>query len=93
VVVFAAAYLLRAVQQVFFNPLVGAENKAMHDATPRELAVARAAHSPPMVWMGLYPQPILRRTEAAARRYVETVTPYLTPGVRTPVTTAAGDAP
>ncbi len=30
-----------------------------------------------MVWMGLYPQPILRRTEAAAKRYVETVRPYL----------------
>jgi len=92
VVVFAAAYLLRAVQQVFFNPLVGAENKAMHDATPRELAVLVPLLAA-MVWMGLYPQPILRRTEAAARRYVETVTPYLTPGVRPPVTTAAGDAP
>jgi NADH:ubiquinone oxidoreductase subunit 4 (subunit M) len=30
-----------------------------------------------MIWMGLYPQPLLRRTEAAARRYVELVSPHL----------------
>jgi NADH-quinone oxidoreductase subunit M len=92
VVVFAAAYLLRAVQQVFFNPLVRDENKAISDATPRELAVLVPLIAA-MVWMGLYPQPILRRTEAAARRYVETVTPYLTPGVRPPVTAAVGEQP
>jgi NADH-quinone oxidoreductase subunit M len=92
VVVFAAAYLLRAVQQVFFNPLVAEDNKAIHDATPRELAVLVPLIAA-MVWMGLYPQPILRRTEAAARRYVETVTPYLTPGIRPPVTTAVGEQP
>jgi hypothetical protein len=30
-----------------------------------------------MLWMGLYPWPILRRTEAAARHYVELVQPYV----------------
>jgi hypothetical protein len=36
-----------------------------------------------MVWIGLYPGPILRRTEGAARMYIEMVEPYLsdTPGV------------
>jgi len=92
VVVFAAAYLLRAVQQVFFNPLVSDANKAITDATPRELAVLVPLIAA-MVWMGLYPQPILRRTEAAARRYVETVTPYLTPGIRPPATAAVGEQP
>jgi len=38
--------------------------------------------------MGLYPQPILRRTEAAARRYVETVRPYL-PAATTAASTEA----
>ncbi len=78
VVVLAAAYLLWAVQRVFFNPLTKDENRAVTDATPRELAVLVPLVAA-MVWMGLYPQPILRRTEAAARRYIETVQPYLAP--------------
>jgi hypothetical protein len=36
-----------------------------------------------MFWMGLYPKPILRRTEAAARHYVEMVEPHL-PASRSP---------
>jgi NADH-quinone oxidoreductase subunit M len=91
VVVFAAAYLLRAVQRVFFNPLVSEENRAVADATPRELVVLVPLVAA-MVWLGLYPQPILRRTEAAARRYVETVTPYLTPAPRPPVAAVAQEA-
>ena len=82
VVVFSAAYLLMAVQRVFFNPITSPENRELRDATPRELAVLVPLIAA-MLWMGLYPQPILRRTEAAARRYVETVRPYL------PATTAA----
>jgi NADH-quinone oxidoreductase subunit M len=75
-VVFSAAYLLVAVQRVFFNPITHPENQGLPDATPRELAVLIPLLAA-MLWMGLYPQPILRRTEAAARRYVETVRPYL----------------
>lgn len=78
VVIFSAAYLLIATQRVFFNPLVDEENRSMKDATGRELAVLIPLVAA-MVWMGLYPQPLLRRTEAAARRYVEIVTPYLPP--------------
>ncbi len=78
VVIFSAGYLLLAVQRVFFNPITIPENREIKDASPRELAVLIPLVAA-MVWMGLYPQPILRRTEAAARRYVETVTPYLTP--------------
>jgi len=76
VVVFSAAYLLVAVQRVFFNPITHPENQDLQDATPRELAVLIPLIVA-MLWMGLYPQPILRRTEAAAKRYVETVRPYL----------------
>ena len=83
VVVFSAAYLLVAVQRVFFNPITHPENQDLQDATPRELAVLIPLIVA-MLWMGLYPQPILRRTEAAAKRYVETVRPYL------PASTPAG---
>ena len=73
VVVFSAAYLLVAVQRVFFNPITKPENM---DTAPMRRRVSSRCWCPliaAMVWMGLYPQPILRRTEAAARRYVETV--------------------
>jgi NADH-quinone oxidoreductase subunit M len=76
VVIFAAAYLLWAVQRVFFNPLSKPENERVPDLNLREVAVMVPLIAA-MLWMGLYPQPILRRTEAAAARYVETIRPYL----------------
>jgi NADH-quinone oxidoreductase subunit M len=76
VVVFAAAYLLWAVQRVFFNPLANPENEKIRDLGPRELAVVIPLVGA-MIWMGLYPQPLLRRTEGAARHYVELVQPYI----------------
>ncbi|HEX9054355.1 MAG TPA: NADH-quinone oxidoreductase subunit M [Gemmatimonadales bacterium] len=76
VVIFAAAYLLWAVQRVFFNPLANPENEKIRDLGPRELAVVVPLVAG-MLWMGLYPWPILRRTEAAARHYVELVHPYV----------------
>lgn len=77
VVVFSAGYMLWAVQRVFFNGLTHEENRTLPDATGRELAVLVPLVAA-MIWMGLYPQPILRRTEAAARRYVELTQPYRT---------------
>ncbi len=76
VVVFSAAYLLWAVQRVFFNPLSNPANEGVHDLDRRELAVLVPMVAA-MIWMGLYPEPLLRRTEAAARRYAEMVSPHL----------------
>jgi NADH-quinone oxidoreductase subunit M len=76
VVVFSAAYLLWAVQRVFFNPLSNPANQGVADLNRRELAVLVPMIAA-MIWMGLYPEPLLRRTEAAARRYVEMVSPHL----------------
>ena len=78
VVVFSAAYLLWAVQRVFFDPLSNPANEGMTDLNRRELAVIVPMVAA-MIWMGLYPQPLLRRTEAAARRYVEMVRPHVPP--------------
>jgi NADH-quinone oxidoreductase subunit M len=78
VVVFSAAYLLWAVQRVFFNPLSNPANEGVTDLNRRELAVLVPMIAA-MIWMGLYPEPLLRRTEAAARRYVEMVGPHLPP--------------
>jgi NADH-quinone oxidoreductase subunit M len=80
VVVFAAAYLLWAVQRVFFNAVTKPENEQVPDLNLREVAVMIPLIAA-MIWMGLYPQPILRRTEAAAVRYVETIRPHVPPEV------------
>ncbi len=83
VVIFAAAYLLWAVQRVFFNPVSNPANANIRDLDSRELAVLIPLIAA-MVWMGLYPNPLLRRTEAASRHYVELVRPHLQPS-STPV--------
>src|SRR5262245_12068258 len=79
VVIFAAAYLLWALQRVFFNQVTDSANATIRDLNNRELAVLVPLIAA-MVWMGLYPNPLLRRTEAAARHYVELVRPHLQPG-------------
>lgn len=85
VVVFSAAYLLWATQRVFFNRFTNPLNEGISDLNLREIAVL-APLLVGMVWIGLYPGPILRRTETAARQYIEWVEPYL------PATPSVGDA-
>jgi len=75
-VIFAAAYLLWAVQRIFFNPLDKAENQHLGDLTPRELWVMLPLVAG-MVWLGLYPKPVLLRMEAASQHYVELIQPAL----------------
>jgi len=71
-VIFAAAYLLRALQRLIYNPLEQPENRSLKDLTPRELVVLLPIVAG-IVWMGLYPKPLLQRMESAAQRYVEYV--------------------
>ena len=71
-VIFAAAYLLWALQRVLYGPLVKEENRALTDLTPRELVVL-VPLLVMIVGLGLYPGPVLRRMEPSARHYIETV--------------------
>ena len=71
-VIFAAAYLLVALQRLLYGKLDKPENEAMPDLSVRELFVL----SPLVVcivWIGLYPAPILRRVEASAQALVTQV--------------------
>jgi NADH-quinone oxidoreductase subunit M len=68
-VIFAAAYLLWALQRMIFNRLDDAENERLTDLTPRELAVMLPILVG-IVWLGLYPAPVLRRMEPATRAYL-----------------------
>jgi NADH-quinone oxidoreductase subunit M len=72
VVIISAAYLLWAIQRILFNPLDKAENEHIPDLNRRELAVMLPLIAC-IVWLGVYPAPVLRRMEGAAQRFVSTV--------------------
>ncbi|HEV8600140.1 MAG TPA: NADH-quinone oxidoreductase subunit M [Gemmatimonadales bacterium] len=68
-VIFAAAYLLWALQRIIFNRLDKAENETLPDLSRRELLVMLPLLAG-IVWMGIYPAAVLRRIEPAAQHYV-----------------------
>lgn len=71
-VIFAAAYLLWAIQRILFNKLDKPENANIPDLNWRELGLLT-----PLViciiWLGVYPEPVLRRMEASTHKLVELV--------------------
>ena len=73
-VIFAAASLLWALQRLIFNRLDDGENEHLTDLTARELAVMLPLVAG-IVWLGLYPAPVLRRMEPATRHYLEAAAP------------------
>ncbi|MGH7567949.1 MAG: complex I subunit 4 family protein [Gemmatimonadales bacterium] len=73
-VIVAAIYLLWALQRVIFNPLDKHENEKLTDLTARELAVLVPLLAG-ILWIGVYPKPILDRMEPSARQFIESVKP------------------
>ena len=71
-VIFAAAYLLWAIQRILLNPLDKPENLRLTDLNRRELAIM-APLVAVIIWLGVYPAPVLRRMESSARAVVELV--------------------
>ncbi|MCE9601408.1 MAG: NADH-quinone oxidoreductase subunit M [Gemmatimonadetes bacterium] len=73
-VIFAAAYLLWAVQRIIYNPLVKPENEALkgNDLNWREIGLLTPLLIA-ILWLGVYPRPVLQKTEAAAERLVRGV--------------------
>ena len=72
VVVFAAAYLLWAIQRIIYNPLTKPENKVLPDLNWREIGLLVPLLFA-IIWMGVYPAPVLDRTREAAARLVHQV--------------------
>jgi len=81
-VIFAAAYLLWAIQRILFNPLDKAENAHVTDLNGRELALM-APLVAAIIWLGVYPKPVLERMEPAARAFVQRVERGAARGVAT----------
>jgi len=71
-VIFAAAYLLWALQRILFNPLDKPENARLPDLNRRELALL-APLVAAIIWLGVYPAPVLRRMEASSRLLITRV--------------------
>jgi NADH-quinone oxidoreductase subunit M len=71
-VIFAAAYLLWALQRILFNPLDKPENEHIPDLNKRELALLVPLVAV-IIWLGVYPAPVLRRTEASSRSLIDRV--------------------
>ncbi|HEU4699722.1 MAG TPA: NADH-quinone oxidoreductase subunit M [Gemmatimonadales bacterium] len=87
-VIFAAAYMLWALQRIIFNRLDNPENEGLPDLSARELTVLLPLVAG-MLWLGLYPAPVLRRMEPAAKAYVD----LLQPRAASPAATTAGTVP
>ena len=71
-VIFAAAYLLWAIQRILFNPLDKPENTHIPDLNRRELAIL-VPLIVVIIWLGVYPAPVLRRMEGSAQLLVDRV--------------------
>jgi NADH-quinone oxidoreductase subunit M len=71
-VIFAAAYLLWAIQRILFQPVTNVENERLTDLNLRE-AVIMVALVVPILWIGIYPKPILERMERSAAQFISDV--------------------
>jgi NADH-quinone oxidoreductase subunit M len=71
-VIFAAAYLLWAIQRILFNKLDKPENEHIPDLNRRELAIMGVLVAA-ILWIGIYPAPILKRMERSADNFVQVV--------------------
>jgi len=72
-VIFAACYLLWAIQRILFNKLDKPENARLPDLNRRELAIVGVL-TVAIIWIGIYPAPVLRRMERSAANFVQIVT-------------------
>ncbi|MFQ5551431.1 MAG: NuoM family protein, partial [Gemmatimonadales bacterium] len=68
-VIFAAAYLLWALQRLIFNKLDKPENKGLKDLSLREMFVLGPLVAL-IIWIGVYPKPFLERIEASVAAFV-----------------------
>jgi len=100
-VVLAAAYMLWMFRRVMFGPVDNEENRKLIDLNLRERFVLVSIVIP-IIWIGVYPDPFLRRIEPSVSKLIQDVraraemtaaapvVPYLeqrTPGL------AAGEPP
>ncbi|HEY3489102.1 MAG TPA: NADH-quinone oxidoreductase subunit M [Candidatus Deferrimicrobiaceae bacterium] len=71
-VILAAVYMLWMVQRVLFGKLTNAHKLHLTDMNPREIA-----YMAPLIlfifWIGVYPQPFLRKMDASVNAFVQQI--------------------
>jgi NADH-quinone oxidoreductase subunit M len=68
-VILAAAYMLWMFRRVMFGPITHPENRGLIDLDLRERLVMVALVLP-IIWIGLYPDPLLRRIEPSVNHVI-----------------------
>jgi NADH-quinone oxidoreductase subunit M len=76
-VIFAAAYLLWAIQRILFNSLDKPDNTHIPDLNKRELGLLVPLLIV-IVWLGVYPAPVLRRMEPTSQMLIDRVQGHTT---------------
>ncbi|MGE4605613.1 MAG: NADH-quinone oxidoreductase subunit M, partial [Myxococcota bacterium] len=71
-VVLAAAYMLWMYRRVMFGPVENEENRGLMDLGVREKVVL-VAMVLPIIWIGVYPNPLLRRIEPSVIELIRIV--------------------
>jgi NADH-quinone oxidoreductase subunit M len=71
-VILGAAYMLWALQRIIYNPLDKTDNEHLTDLNWREIGLLVPVVAA-ILWLGLYPKPVLARMEAATTGFVRTV--------------------
>lgn len=91
-VIFAATYLLWALLRMLYGKIAKPENEALHDLTRREYAVL-VPLLVAIVWLGLFPGPVLRRIQPSSERFIELVQKRLPEPRPAGIAPAADQAP
>jgi NADH-quinone oxidoreductase subunit M len=71
-VIISAAYLLWAIQRILFNALDKPVNEHVPDLNRRELLLLLPLVAA-IIWLGVYPKPVLDRMQPAAEKFVQQV--------------------
>jgi NADH-quinone oxidoreductase subunit M len=71
-VVLAAVYLLWMYQRVFYGEVTNEKNRQLPDLTDREKVILVSVVVV-ILWMGIYPQPFLRRLDLSTAQVIERV--------------------
>ena len=98
-VILAAVYLLWMYQRVLFGPVTNEKNRGMKDLSPREFWVL-APVIVLIVWIGVYPNPFLRKLDVSVSELLERVNakmiaaePYPATGTEAALTGASARDP
>lgn len=74
-VILAAVYLLTAYQRIFFGKVTKPENQNLKDLNIREI-VSLALVIVFIVWIGIYPNTFLKKSEPSVKKIVEQMEKY-----------------